>query len=260
MKGRAKPCGLHCVKVNHLSVRLGGTDILHDINLHIHCGMLTVIIGKNGSGKSTLIKTLLGEIPYEGEIICKDHKNQILPRLKTGYVPQNINIDKNVPLSVYDFLASFYSNVPVFLKKSKKDYSRIKEQLAAFQADELIDKQIGKLSGGELQRVLLSMATMEETNLLILDEPVSGIDKNGMELFYETIAHLKKNYDLAVVLVSHDLEYVSRYADKVVLLQHEILVQGSPREVYESELFKNTFGYIPYEMREEDGNVVSVDG
>ena len=125
--------------------------------------------------------------------------------------------------------------------KSKKRYAQIKEALAEFEADYLIDQPVGKLSGGELQRVLLSLAVMDEPNLLLLDEPVSGIDQNGMELFYRNIEYLKENFDLAVLLISHDLDYVRKYADHVVLIDGKVLTQGTPKEVYDSDAFKQVF-------------------
>lgn len=138
-------------------------------------------------------------------------------------------------------IAAYQSNAPVFALKSRKQRARILEHLQIFEADYLMDKQICNLSGGELQRVMLSMAIMDEPNLLLLDEPVSEIDQNGMELFYQTIYHLKENYDLAVILISHDLEYVKRYADKVVLLDETILKQGSVKEVFSSTEFSRVF-------------------
>ena len=106
MKKIIEPCGLHCIKVNHLGVTIGGQQILSDINLHIHCGTLTAIIGKNGAGKSTLIKAMLGDIPHEGNIEFKDRENGKIQKLKIGYVPQSMNIEKNTPISVYDMIAS----------------------------------------------------------------------------------------------------------------------------------------------------------
>lgn len=111
-----------------------------------------------------------------------------------------------------------------------------------FEVEHLIDRQVCNLSGGQLQRVLLSMAVMDEPNLLLLDEPVSGIDQNGMELFYRTMDYLKKNFDLAIILISHDLDYVAKYADKVLLLDKTILKQGTPKEVYASKEFGRIFG------------------
>lgn len=235
------PCGLHCIKINHLGVTLGGQEILKDINLHIHCGSLNVVIGRNGAGKSTLIRAILGDIPHSGNIEFKDRENGHIQKLKIGYVPQSMNVEKQTPVSVYDMIAAYQSNVPVFLMRGKKIRQQIEEHLKIFEADYLMDKQVCNLSGGELQRVLLSMALLEAPNLLLLDEPVSGIDKNGMELFYKTIYQLKKNYDLAVILISHDLDYVKQYADKVVLLEGSVLRQGSVREVFQSPEFAEVF-------------------
>lgn len=241
MKKIIKPCGLHCIKIKDLGVTIGEQTILKNINLHIHCGTLTAIIGKNGAGKSTLLKAILGDIPHEGEIAFKDRENGRLQKLKIGYVPQYLNVEKHTPVSVYDMIASYQSNVPVFLRKSRRVYEEIRESLSVFEAESLIDKQVCNLSGGELQRVLLSMAVMDEPNLLLLDEPVSGIDQNGMELFYKRMEYLKEHFDLAVILISHDLDYVRKYADHVVLLDGEILMQGTPKEVYASEAFRKAF-------------------
>ena len=228
------PCGFHCIKVNHLGVTFGEQVVLKDVNLHIHCGSLNAVIGKNGAGKSTLIRAMLDDIPHTGEIEFKDTKDGRMQRLKIGYVPQSVNIEKNTPVSVYDLLASFESHYPVFLPKSRKVQEKIRRALRVFEAEDLIDKQVCNLSGGQLQRVLLSLAIMDEPNLLLLDEPVSGIDQNGMELFFETMDYLKKHYDLAIILISHDLDYVRRYADHVVLLDQTVVKQGSAKDVFES--------------------------
>ena len=127
------------------------------------------------------------------------------------------------------------------LIRRKKIEARIKETLEVFEAEELIDKQVCNLSGGQLQRVLLSMAIMDEPNLLLLDEPVSGIDQNGMELFYKTMDYLKTHYDLAIILISHDLDYVAKYADHVVLLDKTVVKQGTVKEVFESKEFERIF-------------------
>lgn len=244
-----KPCGLHCIKVNHLGVTLGHQVILEDVNLHIHCGSLNVVIGPNGAGKSTLIRAILGETEHTGKIEFKDRENGRIQKLKIGYVPQSLNVEKQTPVSVYDMIAAYQSNCPVFLRKSKKLRERILEHLKIFEADYLLDQQVCNLSGGELQRVLLSMAIMDSPNLLLLDEPVSGIDKNGMDLFYKTIYQLKEHYDLAVILISHDLDYVKRYADKVILLNKRVLKQGSVKEVFRSDAFSEIFRQ---EKEEED--------
>lgn len=243
MRKIIRPCGLHCIKINHLGVTLGKQEILKDINLHIHCGSLNAVIGRNGAGKSTLIRAILGDIPHTGNIEFKDRENGHIQKLKMGYVPQTMNIEKQTPVSVYDMIAAYQSNVPVFLMRGRNIRRKILEHLEIFEAGYLLDKQVCNLSGGELQRVLLSMALMDSPNLLLLDEPVSGIDQNGMELFYRTIYNLKENYDLAVILISHDLDYVRKYADKVILIDRSVQKQGSVKEVYASPEFQQVFQY-----------------
>ncbi len=241
-KLHAQACGLHCIQIKNISVRDGEHVILEDINLHIHCGKITVIIGRNGAGKSTLMKAILGEIKHEGQIEFQDLRDETFENLIMGYVPQYLNVEKNNPMSVYDLFAGFISNYPVFLPKSKKIYKKVKEQLSIFKADELIDKRICDLSGGEMQRVLLSIAISPVPNLLLLDEPVSGIDMVGMELFYYNIAKLKQEYDLAMIVISHDFDFVRKYADHVILLDKTIIKEGTPEEVLESEEFQAVFG------------------
>ena len=164
-------------------------------------------------------------------------------KIKIGYVPQKLGID-NSPITVYDMVTAYSSNAPVFLMKSKKEYEKIKSQLALFGADDLIDRKVNRLSGGEFQRVMLAMAMMQEPDLLILDEPISGIDKNGKEQFYSKINELKNTMDIAIILVSHDFEYVKKYSDDVILLNQIIEEEGSPEKVFSSEKFIDTFGKV----------------
>ncbi len=192
-------------------------------------------------GKSTLLKAILGELKHTGEIEFQDIREKSYRDLKIGYVPQHINVEKHMPTTVYDFMAAMISNRPIWLKKDKNIEKKLKEHLEIFEASKLIDKSIGDLSGGELQRVLLAVATMDEPNLLILDEPVSGIDKNGIKMFFNLIDRLKKEYDMSILLVSHDLNLVRKYADKVILLNKTILKQGTPEEVFESKEYKEIF-------------------
>lgn len=239
-----KACGLHCTKINNIGVKIGNDEILKNVNIHIHCGELTVIIGRNGAGKSTLLKAILGEIEHTGNITFVDQKDNITKKIKIGYVPQSINVEKHMPTTVYDLFASCITHIPVFLKKNKKIYNEIKEQLKIFGAEGLIDKSIGDLSGGELQRVLIAIATKPTPNLLILDEPVSGIDRNGIKEFYNIISKLKTEYDMSIILVSHDLDLANKYADKVILLDKEVIKEGKPEEVFKSLEFKNRFGEL----------------
>lgn len=235
-------CGLHCIQAKNITVKKGKQLILNNINLHIHCGKITAIIGRNGAGKSTLIKAILGEVKHEGSIEFIDLRNKSMQKLIIGYVPQYVNVEKNTPLSVYDMFAAYVSNVPVFLYKSKKVYAKVKNQLKIFNAEDLIDKRVCDLSGGELQRLLLSIAVTPVPNLLLLDEPISGVDRNGRQLFYDNIAKLKNNYDLAMIIVSHDFDFVRKYADHVILLDKVIVKEGTPDEVLSSEEFQMVFG------------------
>jgi zinc transport system ATP-binding protein len=236
-----KPCGFHCIKVNNLSVTLGNNKILDDIDIHIHCGQITSIIGPNGAGKTTLLKAILGEIKHSGNIESKDTNNNRTRKLIIGYVPQKLNIDKNTPTTVYDLFASLNTNRPIFLYRDKSLYNKLKTQLKIFDIDNLIDNKICDLSGGELQRVLLAIATYNNPNLLILDEPVSGVDNNGLKLFYENIIYLKENYDMSIIIVSHDLEFVRKYSDNVILINKKIIKDGKVKDVFESNEFKNIF-------------------
>ena len=230
-----------------ISKAFGGTQALKDVQLHVKPGEVHALLGENGAGKSTLIRAILGDIPHTGTIEFKNRENGHMQKMRIGYVPQSLNIEKKTPISVYDMIASYQSRYPVFWKKSKKLYEKIEEHLTVFKAEELIDKQVCNLSGGELQRVLLSMAVMDEPNLLLLDEPVSGIDQNGMDLFYHTISELKMHYDLAIILISHDLDYVAQYADQVILIDGTVKKQGTVRQVYESEEFQEVFGKFDLE-------------
>ena len=235
-------CGLHCTKINNLSVKIGKEDILKNINLEIHCGELMMVIGRNGAGKSTLLKSILGEVEHTGKIEFIDMKENRKNKIKIGYVPQHLNIERDMPTTVYDMFISYSSNKPVWLFKDKQLYKKVRENLRLFGAEKLIDKRVGNLSGGELQRVLLAIATTPVPNLLILDEPVSGIDRNGTKAFYEILTSLKKDYDMSIILVSHDLDLVKKFADRVVLLDKEVILNGTAEEVYKSKEFIERFG------------------
>lgn len=241
MRKIKKPCGFHCVKIKDIGVKLGEQVILEDVSLHLHCGELMAVIGRNGAGKSTLIKAILNDIPHTGTVEFRDHENGAMKKIRIGYVPQSLNLEQNTPMDVYDLITSYRYDFPVFLRK-RSIYEEIREALQEFEADHLIDQPVSSLSGGELQRVLLSLAVMDHPNLLLLDEPLSGIDKKGMDLFYQKMDYLRKNYDMSILLISHDLDYVLRFADRVVLMDKTVLREGSPKEVFASDAFHQVFG------------------
>lgn len=251
MKIRSRWKGSHCTTVENVNVTLEGDHILENVNFKLYCGELVTIVGKNGAGKSTLIKALLGDVPFEGKIRFENTLTGKRSKIKIGYVPQQLTFDKNTPTTVYDFFASCISRVPVWLWKKKSVYDKIKEELSHFQAEDLIDKRIGDLSGGELQRVLLSVATCPKPNLLILDEPISGIDREGTIHFYKLLSKLKKDGDLSILMVSHDLDFTYEYSDRILLIDGTVVEDDTPENVYKSEKFIETFGYLPYEEDEK---------
>jgi zinc transport system ATP-binding protein len=238
---RQECCGLCCTKIENFGVTIGNTVILENVNLHIHCGELTAIIGPNGAGKSTLIKALLGEMPHSGSIRFFQSDNGLLKAPVMGYVPQSINLDISSPTSVLDLFLASRSGYPTWLMRSKRETEKVKERLARVKSEHLISRRIGALSGGELQRVLLALALDPVPEILLLDEPVSGIDQNGLELFYETVSDVRKAYDLSIILVSHDMDMVRKYADRVVLINRTVLKTGLPDEVLSSDVFYDTF-------------------
>ena len=235
-------CELCHIDLDHISVRRGGQSLLQDVSMHIHCGQLTVLIGQNGAGKTTLIRALLGQIPHTGIIRHVDGRGLDIPHLRTGYVPQHLQFDPEMPLTVLDFMAASFSKRPVWTGVGKKTREAVKQALQSVDADGLADRPLGRCSGGELQRVLLALALNPAPDLLVLDEPVSGIDRNGLKMFLETLLDLRRTHHMAILLVSHDLRFVKEYADHVVLLDKSVLTQGTANEVFASPEFNAVFG------------------
>lgn len=240
-KNARNSCGMCCTKISNLSVTIGRQKILTDINLHIHCGELTAVIGPNGAGKSTLLKAILGVIPHSGSILFTDADNRRTTRPKIGYVPQHLDTESNSPISVMDLFTISSSNFPSWLGVRGKDRDRALKLLEDVSASHLIDRRVGALSGGELQRVLLALALQNTPDILLLDEPVSGVDLNGMELFYKAIDDVRSRYDLTIILVSHDFNTVKKFANRLVLINKGLLKAGTVDEVLSSEEFKTQF-------------------
>ena len=236
-------CGLCSIEMKNISVISGEDTLLDDVNLTFHCGELTALIGKNGAGKTTLLKTLLGERHYKGKISFTDHHGTVLPVPKIGYVPQHLDFDKSMPVCVSDFIAAAKRGNAVWFGKNKKMKESIQKMLDDMECGYLADRRLGALSGGELQRVLLALATDPVPDLLVLDEPVSGVDVAGLDLFYKRIMELRDKQHMAVLLVSHDLGLIRKYADKVVLLDKTVVAEGEADEVFKTEAFKEAFGF-----------------
>ena len=229
-----------CLKVQNVTVKIGGDRILKDVNLHVHCGQLVALIGPNGAGKSTLLKTLLGEREFDGNIIFSAPGSR-RAKARIGYVPQTPNFDPGDPVSVADLFTCCLSRRPAFLGASKSDRELILECLDRVHGEDLIDKRVGTLSGGELQRVLLALALEPMPNILILDEPLSGVDIEGQTGLMDMLDEIRRDYDLSILMTTHDFSMLSRYADRVVLIDHEVKCQGTPEEVLGSAEFRAAF-------------------
>ena len=229
-----------CLRVENLSVQIGSDQILKDVNLHVHCGEMVALIGPNGAGKSTFLKAVLGQREYQG-VIAFSQPGQRSKKPRIGYVPQSPAFDPGDPVSVADLFACCMSRRPAFLGLSKSMRELVLECLERVHGTDLIDKRVGTLSGGELQRVLLSLALEPLPNILILDEPLSGVDIEGMENLMDMLDEIRREYDLSILMTTHDFSMLRRYADQVVLIDHTVLIQGSPDTVLDSEEFSRTF-------------------
>ncbi len=234
-------CGLCRVEMKHLSVTAENEPILEDVTVHIHCGEVTALIGPNGAGKTTLIKALLGQMKYSGRVAHVDSRGRAIGGVRVGYVPQHLEFDRQMPCSVCDLMAASVSRRPVWLGVGKKTREGVLNALKTVHAGQLIDKRLGALSGGEMQRVLLAMALTPIPQLLILDEPVSGVDQNGLRTFLDTVTSVKRQYHMAVLLVSHDWDLVRHFSDRVILLDKTVLEAGRPEEVFASAAFDEAF-------------------
>ena len=229
-----------CLRVEKMSVKIGTDRILKDVDLHVHCGELVALIGPNGAGKSTFLKAVLGQREYEG-VIAFSEPGQRSRKPRIGYVPQSPSFDPSDPVTVADLFACCMSRRPAFLGLSKAMRETVRECLDRVHGAELIDKRVGTLSGGELQRVLLALALEPLPNILILDEPLSGVDVEGMETLMDMLDEIRKTYDLSILMTTHDFSMLERYADQVVLMDRHMICQGTPAEVLNSEDFRRVF-------------------
>ena len=240
-----------CLKLEGLSVRLQGDSILEDVSFHLHCGEIVALIGPNGAGKSSLFRSILGQMPYKGNITFAPAGGPAIrladgtvtggKRPLVGYVPQAPSFDRGDPVSVLDFFTAATAKWPVWLPVSKKHREQAAACLARVHGEDLLDKPMGALSGGQLQRVLLALALEPVPHILILDEPLSGVDIEGEHQLLEMLDELRTQYDLSIFLSTHDFATLGQFADKVILLNKKVLRAGPPDEVLSSPEFYETF-------------------
>src|SRR5262245_509684 len=204
----------------------GGRTLLQDVDIDVAAGEIVTLIGPNGAGKTTLVRVLLGILsPSRGEVRRK-------AELTIGYVPQRLEVDRSIPLTVGRFVAL----------GRRSSSAEIEAVLAEVGAQALLERQLNELSGGELQRVVLARALVRSPELLVLDEPVRGVDYAGEAELYDLIGRLRDERGLGVLLVSHDLHVVMAQSDRVICLNRHVCCEGVPESVAQHPEYVRLFG------------------
>ncbi len=239
---------MNVVEVRNVSVILGDTAILDQLSIDIQQGEMVALIGPNGAGKTTLLKAILGLLPVRNGSILLFGKplNGLGPdRERLGYVPQHLELDRAIPVTVMELIGI---NTP------KRNFSRqaVHDVLAEVDADRLLDRQVGKLSGGELQRVLIAMNLLRDPKILFLDEPATGIDREGERLFYDVIENLRTERKLTVLMVSHDISVVYRHATRVICINRKLMCEGTPSEILNDATLERLYGHAAAHYEHHD--------
>ena len=214
------------LQAQNLSVSLDGHTVLSDITLALHRAEIVTILGPNGSGKSTLLRALLGILPPSTGGVTRQ------PGLVIGYVPQRLAIDRTLPMTVRRFLS-----LPARVTDADAHAA-----LARVGLPDVAQRQMGELSGGQFQRVLLARALLAKPQLLILDEPTQGLDQPGEAAFYRLIEEVRRDTGVAILMVSHDLHVVMAASDRVICLNGHICCEGTPRVVSNAPEYRALFG------------------
>lgn len=212
--------------VENLSVALHGNPILHRVSLEVKAGEIVALIGPNGAGKSTLVRAVLGLLrPDSGQVWRK-------PGLRIGYVPQRLAIDATLPLTVRRFLTL----------STPASRAQVLAALNEVGAGAVLDSPVRSISGGEMQRVLLARALLRQPDLLVLDEPVQGVDLGGQYELYELIGALRQSHGCGILMVSHELHLVMAATDHVICLNRHVCCSGHPDHVARDPGFLTLFG------------------
>lgn len=210
------------LKVKNLKVSYDGHLVLDDISFALKRGETLAVIGPNGSGKTTLFRAVLGSVSYEGNIEKPED-------IKIGYVPQKIDLERDLPITVKEFLALRSHAAPSGQWQATHSPAGVLEMVDL--APVFLSKRIGELSSGELQRILIAWAVIGHPDLLLFDEPTAGVDVAGQKTVYELLHKLQEEHNLGLILISHDLTIVYRYADTVLCLNRKQVCFGAPGEV-----------------------------
>ncbi len=226
------------VRFEDVTVMRGGVSILDQVTATVPKGSCTAIIGPNGAGKTTLLLALLAEITYQGRIHTPGGGRS--PRI--GYVPQRLTFDRGMPLTVNEFLAMGFQKMPLWFGVRRSLQRRSLDFLTLVKAEHLVGRRIGALSGGEMQRVLLALALLQEPDLLVLDEPSAGVDFQGEHIFCELLDGLRRQKGFTQLMVSHDLATVTHHATHVICLNRKVAAEGPPRQTLTSDNLTAIFG------------------
>ena len=214
------------IRLCGVGVSFAGNPVLDAVELELKPGEIVTLIGPNGAGKTTLVRVVLGLLaPHRGTVWRRE-------RLRIGYMPQKLNVEPTLPLTVLRFLRL----VPGV------DRERALAALGEVGAAQVLDSPLQKISGGELQRVLLARALLRQPELLVLDEPVQGVDVAGQAELYRLIGRLRQRYGCGVLMVSHDLHLVMSATDRVVCLNRHVCCSGHPDPVRGDPAFRALFG------------------
>lgn len=220
------------LEVKNLSVKIGEQKILDNISFTLEEGEFLGVIGPNGAGKTTLLKAILGLIDYEGEVKFKG--DDIKKHLdKISYVPQKFEFDKSIPITVEEFI----NLTRIKITKEEKEHILKETGILKY-----LTNKLGEISGGELQRVLIAKAIMDKPLLLLMDEPIAGIDIEGEKRFVNIIEHLHKEHKISVILVSHELSIIHYLAQKVLCLNKKMFCYGDIESSLTSETIKALYG------------------
>jgi zinc transport system ATP-binding protein len=220
------------VKVTDLAIRFGRIDVFSGLSFSVAAGDALAIIGPNGSGKTQLLRALIGALPYEGTI-------EWAPDIRLGYVPQQLDIGRDAPITAFEFLRARAA-------LARKEPADLRSILASVGLPaEVGARSIGALSGGQFQRLLVGFALVGDPNVLLLDEPSASVDEPGQEQLNELIHRLERDRGLTVILVSHDLSVVYRYATTVLCLGGRTHCYGRPREILTPARLQELYGTTP---------------
>jgi zinc transport system ATP-binding protein len=236
------------IRFANVGLQLSSTQILHDVSFSVEPAQIHCIIGPNGGGKTSLIRSLLGQMPHSGEISIDWPAER-----RIGYVPQMLDFDRDLPMTVDDFMAIISQDRMAIFGLSKRNRPAVDEALTMVGLEAKRRRRMGELSGGERQRVLFAQALIPFPNLLVLDEPLAGVDGVGAEIISDLVVDMR-DCGMTVVWIHHDLAEVKRIADKVTCINRTVSFTGTPDQVLTRESMLEVFspigGHTPVAARE----------